>query len=193
MPINILNWFGPGTAEERALAIHLPDPAKPPAGPLPSTVFAGLANVHDEFMRRLADQSDVVDKMDTKSGILVALLGAAAGLATAGGADILGTRLHAQTLLVIVLVLSLLCALASLWPRAWLKPPNPDAYGTYLHWTQDQAELKGLEALYSAIVINANTSGKKIRWLEWSFRLLLLAGIVFGVAVVSHIEHWLGN
>jgi hypothetical protein len=177
---------------DRALAIHLPRAS--PAGAAPATAqFTGLTNVHDEFTRRLADQSDVADKMDTKTGVLVALLAGAAGLATAGGADILGTKLHAQTILVIVLILSLLSALFSLWPRPWLKPPNPGDYARYVLWSSDSAHLAILESLYAAIVINAATIASKVRWLDWCFRLLTAAGAIFGLAVVSHIEHWMGN
>lgn len=171
----------------------MPPPLPAPAGPAPSTQFPGLATLHDEFMRRLADQTDVAAKVDTTSGVLVALLGAAAGLATAGGSNILGASLHAQTILVAILVVSLLCALLSLWPRVWLKPPDPGDFATYVLWTQDQANLNVLESLYAAIVINGETIARKVTWLRRSFQLLVVAGVVFGVAVVSHIEHVLGN
>ena len=190
----IKRWFQPSGVEARSLAVKYPDPIDPPTGveypPPPASgipLFSALSDVHDELTRRLTEQRDTVDKLDGKASGLIAFLAAAAAL-TALGSDVFSSIPHAQTTLVVLLVLALLSALATYWPRAWLSPPNPETYATYIHWTPDQAHAAVMASLYAAIVINSQTQAKKLWWLDWCFRLIFASGLVFGVTVALHLE-----
>jgi hypothetical protein len=130
------------------------------------------------MIRRLEEQSNTVDRIDSKAAILIGFLSVfLVGIASLPN-TVFGIR-YSRLAVVILLGIAIICGLLALRPRGWHIQPNPDEYVRYESWTREQAQTDELDGAYASVVINDELREMKIWWFNACLILVALAVAVF--------------
>lgn len=158
--------------------VEMPDPR--PLSEQPD-VPSGADHVYDAMVQRLAQQSDTVDRIDSKASILIGFLAVFLVGVTSVPSSVFGIRFSRLTV-VILLGIAIACGLAALKPRGWHFRPDPDEYIRYRSWTREQAQADDMEEAYASVVVNDELLEIKVWWFNACLLLVALSVAVFVIS-----------
>lgn len=140
--------------------------------------------IYEETRMQIDRQLTNFRALDAKANVVTGIAGIILGLVVSGGIAEVSCAIL-RIAVVLLLLLSVLSALLSMWIVGWRTDPLPDGMRFYEHEEPTTARRQFLSNMREAYKVNLRKTNRKAWSVKIAMASLVLALVLVGVAVVT--------